>query len=415
MSTCVTPDQIKAYLLSSLEAFTPCMDDMSGSVDAWWTLLRPLAGCDNELTYLLVRKEALSALMMCAAYQVDTRTGNSNTNYAARSKTNSVSWAQAQSTSQSNNHNDFISEDKYDDVSDSSSGSGSSRLEQHSSYLINLRYYRDTGHGESHARNAAKGAMGAYSTSMDHATSATNGVTRGYRGGCTYSYEGHRDRAPLRLSLSLAIVSFSITNNAYAGSSGRTHTAYMQNSGGQAHVAGSEGEDKSERQASNEAGGSHTEYFNAHVDEHQCEVTGSRADDNSQSEEHRRTHAEGFGYGHSRYDAAGNTSSQGSSQQHSDAYSESTGSRNSASISTDLKKSQYFQHLKDLLANTKELITYKRKLLQKRMGYGIGQMLYASCDGYCCIAHQSAIQTPCGTCAPAHSIIEGMYTYEHAR
>lgn len=393
MTHCLTSEQYKAFILTSLTVAEPCASEvLKDQIDLLWSVNKALSACDLELHYLLTRRSAISILMGCYTRQIDTRDARSESHSRSRQEQRADGWSQAQQSNQAVSFADSVGTARYNDDSVSSGKSGSSRNASGSSYSDTYTKFDDIGSGASQSDSTQTASGQRQNVSSSNAETSGNGSERGGRSGCNYSISKSKTNGQ---GFNIGVVgggyrSTGNTSDSFASSYAQQQQYDTRDGSNSRSVQGS----SSQQAQSNRTSSS---YFNALSDSSSKSISGSRSDDESSSFRDSEAHASGYGSGAGDSQARGNSSAQATSQSHDEAESHRTATRSGFAVLDDVKAHQRFLHLTTLYDQATQLIELKRKRVRGR-AMQFGAMLTMHSDGCCPMGAFKAVQPlcPCG-------------------
>lgn len=389
--TCLTPQQYKAFILTSLSVAEPCAKEvLADQIDLLWSVNRALSACDDELHYLLTRRAAITLLMGCYTRQIDTRDARSESHSRSQQTQRSDGWSQAQQSNQAVAFADSVGTARYNDLSVGSGKSGSRRNASGSQYSDTYTKFDDIGSGASFTDSASSAAGQRQNVSTSTARTTGNGEERGGRSGCNYSISKSKTNGQ-GFNIGVAGGGFRSTGNTsdtFASSYAQQQQFDTRDGSNSRSVQGS----STQRSQSDRTS---TSYFNALSDSSSKSISGSRSDDESSGFRDNEAHASGYGSGAGDSQARGNSASQATSLSRDEAEAHRTANRSGFAVLDDIKAHQRFLHLTALYDQATQLIDLKRKRVRGR-AVRFGAMLTMYADGCCPAGALMAVKTVCG-------------------
>lgn len=396
--TVCTSDRIIAQIVRTFAASTPCSEDLSDVVPAFWELVGP-EGCYNDyLRGLLTKRETILFLMGCEAYSVDTidkhyqldRLRVDDKVYDLRS--------QSQSTGNSTRFHKGHGETRYDETSEGRSDGSSDRHMRSSEVGDGVSFYADDGRGSAFNSSGSTNEIEALEQRLQQNTIEGASQENGNRRDCNYEYSTNHSNGQ---SFVLPIVPLSIGAGVTGSASEwRKFTATRARD-----------EDTSFRERHHAVyhdlrderigRGSHnwSNIFFSHVDwfdrDYEVRRQHERADHRRDVEAHSRGDGDGF--------SEDKTTAHNAAQGTAEVVVRMDRTRNDNRTWTRnedyLANSQRFRNLRDLYDQLTEQIQHVKKRIKARAQPYIGQ-LPCNCDG-CCTCVPRAIG--CGLSFDQHS------------
>lgn len=360
----VLTDEIRTYLLNYLSIADPCLgSSMNQEIDLFWELAGYTAPCnDLELIFYNVQRESIKYLMGCDVWNVDYRSRQSILTVRGKSEGRQDGWSQAQNTTQATDFSDHIGQSRYNDFSDASMDSGSTRDAWSESHDKSGACMHDVGYGESvsdsHAVRFSHATREAKSASRDRG----QGRSSGTRTGCNYQYSAGKGNGEVRGSSGIGIGWGSNHTGRKTGWTMYTHSetetddkhdsvGFRENRS-QAH---SDTQNTSQRQSGS--------YFNAHIDDSSWSTHSAHGEEHSQSFRDSRSHAEGLGQSANESKAQSENSNQATSQSHSDGEQHRLTERSSSLNMDSEALHQRFSNLKRIYDQLSDKIKRRTAVL----------------------------------------------------
>lgn len=369
--------RFKDFLLRSLMLVNPCFDetDSTDRINTLYEILRPQSRCDQELLYLLVRREMLKQVMFCESFRVDSRDVLAESNSVSEFESEGSSTSEAQQTGHSSSFSDLIGSQRYNDFADTTLRAETQRTAYSQSH--DESHTRGTDFGSGEAVSDTDGERKSLSDRLAHDESESNGNSNssGAARGCNYQMSQSQTKGS---GFNILIAGFARTGTK------QTWDHLMRNDTFSESRATRVGRslrtlDSIARSAATSLRVS-SSYFNALVDELSWGFHQGMAEDHSRAQSDTISHAEGLGQSNTESRAKGQTSTQATSHARSRFDARRRGNRSAFNITDDVAYGQRFKNLRKLYQNTLDFIKYKRSLLIAN-GYGIGKI--TSLDVFC--------------------------------
>lgn len=392
----VTRQEYIDFITFSLTLADPCAPDFINSqvLLSFWTLQRPFSMCNDELLYLLVRREALKLLMLCTAPQVNTKRGQSDANSATRATTRLDGYSQRQATNSSSGRADSVFTQRYNDANKSRTDATTTLVSQTIAHDRSESGMSDTGHGESRTDTSTSHLIRAsgYTDGFESEQVVTN--TRGQGGGCVFDFSADDEKSIGDTDGVGAVGDFyqgSNTATALTGWSttgGRSVSQHFQtdyswsrlarDGGGAARLLSAN--TSTEQQRSNRQS---SDWFHAVRDEHSSSQEQSDFISTGRGTRDGVAHADGSGSSKAESKTKESGAGQSTSLAHEDNEARREMNATSFAVSDFVAAGQRYQHLRMLFDNTLQSIEYLRMLLKARMKPSTGLLEICEIDGYC--------------------------------
>ena len=374
----LTESLLKNFLLSSLLIGDACQPpNFEGMLDTVWNLMRFQSSCDLEMQYLLTRLELIKVLMGCAIYDVDRSDSISEANSRSVLTTKLDAETQAQQTGHSAGYSDLIGEQRYNDFAESTLRAESQRSAYSESHDESHQRMDDVGHGEAVSDTHGERKSESERMTRDESQSESHSDRSGVRRGLNYNHSAQRTSGA---GINLGLVGYNRTP---------TKSTWDQRMRSDTADSGfSTVDGNSERELDAAASSQSTtqrvssSFFCAMVDERIWGASKSAAEDHQRAQSDSISHAEGLGQSATEQEARSQGSAQGTSQGQSISITERDGSRDSYTIADTVYAHQRFEALKQLYDHTLQLVTYRRRILSARHGYGIALINFCDKCGY---------------------------------
>lgn len=371
-------ETILFHIQRQISSGSPCEADIEELLEVFWELAGYEACYNTMLQGLITKLEAITYLMGCEAYSVDTK--ESHYTMTALTVADSVSdtITQSQATGSSSKYARGQANTKYDESSRALSDGHNTRTARGTEVGDGSSFYRDDGSG--YARNDSQSFNAITNTSFtrDERLSSTDGVDRSNSNECNYEYSTNNTFGQ---GVNVAIIASSFTGTGSewrkynrANATGFENVEYLATNFGQQRDIGlTRGQ------------GTHdwVSFFYSDIEWNEADHEVTTRRDRSDNRRTAEAHALGSGDGISETKAESKATTQGTAKSTTDSKSTREATRTSNKVAFELANSQRFRNLRLLYDQITQQIDHLKKRIRQTATPFIDQ-LPCKCVGDCC-------------------------------
>lgn len=371
-------ETILFHIQRQISSGSPCEADLMDLLLVWWDLAQFEACYNIQLQGLITKLEAITYLMGCEAYSVDTKESHYVLTALTTADSVSDTVTQSQATGSTSKYSRGQGNTRYDESSRALSDVHNTRVARGTEVGDGSSFYRDDGHGYAFNNSQSFNAITNTSFSEDSRITSTDGLDRSNSNECNYEYSQNNSQGIGSFVPPLG-ASFTGTGSDWrkfvrSNASGFENVEYLAtNSGFQRDIGLTQG------------AGTHdwSSFFYSDIEwreeDHEIITRRDRSDNRRTTE----AHAQGSGDGISENKAESRSVSQGTAQSKTDARTDREANRTTNRVAFELANSQRFRNLRLLYDQITEQIAHIKKRARANAQPFIAQ-LPCRCESECC-------------------------------